>query len=130
MKKLIFSSLVDAVLNRVGGIVSNMLLRRLAMHAAQSEAADLAMTEEQLKELKEKGHTASVMRLESFLQTANQDDPSFAIGTSFSRQLLADSIETDTAEMRGEPGANGKPPGKRRGRKPKALALPQAETTT
>ena len=37
--KLVFSNLVDAILNRVGGIVSNMLLRRLAMHVAQSRGS-------------------------------------------------------------------------------------------
>lgn len=126
MKKLVFSNLVDAILNRVGGVVSNMLLRRLATHVAQSEAADLATAEEQLKVLKDNGHTAAVSRLESYLETAKEDDPSFAIGTSFGRQLLADSFETDSAEMRGEPSANGK----RRGRKPKALTPPTVDSTT
>lgn len=104
MRKLLFTSLIDAVLNRVGSVFSNIFLRRLAAHAAATEAMDLAAIEERIASLRADGCDFAADRLEAYLHEAKGDDPSFVAATSFGRQLLADDYELDTPRLRGEPG--------------------------
>ncbi len=114
MSKSLLTSLADAVLNRVSASVANVLLRRLASHAAAAEAMEYAAIEERIATLRKDGQDYAADRLALYLDESKGDDPSYVMSTCFGRQLLADSYEVDTPEMRGEPVDDEAPPVKHR----------------
>ena len=83
MRKLIFTSLIDATLNRIGSFFSNVFLRRMATHVAASEALDIAAIEERIEQLESEGRPIAAKRLAAHLDDLRGDDPTHAMSTGF-----------------------------------------------
>lgn len=98
MKKLFFSAVVDSVLNRVGTLFGNVMLRRAMTHVASSEAAHMAEIEARIAELQEAGHSHAAARLSAHLEQLGTEDPSRAMTTQFGQTLLADTYVSEDSQ--------------------------------